>query len=73
MTVFYVSEWSPEELEQMERCFCACHAHPGTYPTTEHRGCSVCGHKNQYGYFPGSVREGWVEYWMMEQPRSKED
>lgn len=67
MTVVYVSEWADWELEGMERCFCDCHTHPGTYPTTRERPCGVCGHVNLYGYFPGTSREGWVEYWQLEQ------
>lgn len=59
------SEWTEEELKLQPRCFCECHTHPGTYPTTEERPCRVCRHVNAQGYFPGFPREGWVRYWSL--------
>jgi hypothetical protein len=42
-------------------CFCACHVYPGTYPTSQQRPCSMCGHVNEEGYVSGwNGRNGWV-------------
>jgi len=60
------SEWTVEELKTKPKCYCACHEYPGIYPTTPERPCRVCGHVNEFGYYPwGSSRFGWVEYWLM--------
>jgi hypothetical protein len=59
----YFSEWTDTELKEKNKCFCACHTHPGMYPTTENDPCHMCHHVNLYGYFPGSTLNGWIEYW----------
>ena len=59
----FFSEWTESELCGQPRCHCDCHAHPGTYPTSEEKPCSVCGHVHIQGYFPGYAADGWVEYW----------
>lgn len=58
--------WTDPELAHQPRCRCACHTYPGVYPTTPERPCSVCGHVNEEGYFPGTEREGWVKFWRAE-------
>ena len=37
------------------RCYCACHQYPGTYPPP----CGVCGHDNRLGRMIGGYRDGW--------------
>lgn len=64
MIKIIASEWTEEELKTKKRCFCDCHTHPGTYPTTVERPCSVCSHVNHFGYMPGS--NGWVQYWLLD-------
>lgn len=59
----FFSEWTDLELKNLSHCSCACHSEPGVYATNEQNPCSVCGHINEYGYFPGALTEGWVEYW----------
>lgn len=39
----------------MDRCFCPCHTHPGTYPPP----CGVCGHDTREGRMVGGYRDGW--------------
>ena len=41
----------------MSYCHCACHQYPGTYHAEP---CSVCGHHNRRGHFPGPTWMGWV-------------
>lgn len=70
MTNDIFSEWTPEELATKERCFCPCHSSPGVYPTTEQRPCSLCQHVNKFGYMPGGIRDGWVQYWRLSEVRA---
>lgn len=38
-----------------DRCYCACHQYPGTYPPP----CGVCGHDDREGRMVGGYRDGW--------------
>lgn len=42
-------------------CYCYCHVFPGTYPTSEGRPCSLCGHVHGKGQLIGTIQDGWRE------------